>query len=693
MIKLALVTLLALCSLQAFAGVQYPPELKRDDLHEAKTHKLHGRFLHITDIHVDTNYKPNSNSDEDHECHSGSGNAALFGTPGSTCDSPLTLVNATFSWIQANLADSIDFVVWTGDSVRHDNDERIPRMENEVLSVNQLLADKFHDIFSTPSGNKEMRIPVIPTIGNNDVMPHNIFKKGPNSWTKKFASIWEPFIPEEQRHSFVQGGWFYVEVIPHKLAVFSLNTMYFYNSNSAVDGCEHEDQPGYEHMEWLRVQLQFIRKRNMKAILIGHVPPARTDSKKNWDETCWQKYTLWLQQYRDIIVGSMFGHMNIDHFMLQDTANLKIGDKGADQDLKLAKRPDLDDDQVVSSQSRMSYLTNLRYDWSQLPSPPDSSSLLHLEDDDDSPSNGEYRPGSDLDLHHRGKKKQLRKYLEAIGGPWAERYSVSLVSPSIIPNYYPTLRVIEYNISGVEDAMLWSEVSVNSNKLSQLSLPLVEDLDSDSQGLSGATKKKRKKKKKPKKRKKSKFKVPKPPSPTAPPGPAYSNQPLTFLSYTQYFCNITELDNTQTIISAKDRLHDQKQLGWREYRTRGSGNGGHGSKNLSFNVFYDTKTDEEYNLKDLTVRSILRLARGIADKHNSRRQGIEKVLHGTNTRCRDGKTEGSEQSLRRPANEKGKPSLDSLCTVESLPPATSSPESLWSVFVRRAFVGFFDGDV
>jgi hypothetical protein len=38
-------------------------------------------------------------------------------------------------------------------------------------------------------------------------------------------------------------------------------------------------------MEWLSAQLNFMRERNMKAILIGHVPPAWTSQKKSWDET------------------------------------------------------------------------------------------------------------------------------------------------------------------------------------------------------------------------------------------------------------------------------------------------------------------------------------------------------------------------------------------------------------------------
>ncbi|KAK6441582.1 hypothetical protein LTR95_002177 [Oleoguttula sp. CCFEE 5521] len=56
-------------------------------------------------------------------------------------------------------------------------------------------------------------------------------------------------------------------------------------------------------MEWLRTQLLFMRDHGMKAILIGHSPPARTDAKTPRDETCWQEYTLWMQQYRDVLSG------------------------------------------------------------------------------------------------------------------------------------------------------------------------------------------------------------------------------------------------------------------------------------------------------------------------------------------------------------------------------------------------------
>lgn len=138
-------------------------------------------------------------------------------------------MNATFKWIQENLKDKIDFVVWTGDSARHDNDENIPRTEENVLRSNTMLVAKFKEVFGATKDDSPrigaFEIPIVPTFGNNDMLPHNIFTKGPNKWTRQYLRVWRDIVPEEQRHGFDRGGWFYVEVIPNHLAVFSLNTM------------------------------------------------------------------------------------------------------------------------------------------------------------------------------------------------------------------------------------------------------------------------------------------------------------------------------------------------------------------------------------------------------------------------------------------------------------------------------------
>lgn len=407
-------------------------------------------------------------------------------------------------------------------------------------------------------------------------------------------------MPQEQRHSFARGGWFFSEVIPNRLAVFSLNTLYFFDSNSAVDGCDPKSEPGYEHMEWLRIQLQFLRERGMKAILIGHVPPARTESKQSWDESCYQKYTLWLRQYRDVIVGSVFGHMNLDHFMFQDVKDLayKFVIDGIDDEFTRPGRPaQSSNDDLFTTAAKVTYLNELREDWSSLPQPPDGSSYPTAVDGSDPPIDGESK-----------KQTELKKFLAEIGGPWAERYSLSLVSPSVVPNFYPTLRIIEYNITGLEDehpATKAIGVPADVRRNEQQNGWGLQDWDtdhlsdpSDSQrdiqdNIHELKKKKKKGKKGKKKLPKPKFPVPEPPAKTTPPGPAYSPQTLSLISWTQYYANLTKINDDfrkgPDVMKKKHPAH------------------------FTYDVEYTTN-DGIYQMKDLTMRSWLDLAERIGRK-------------------------------------------------------------------------------
>ena len=501
--------------------------------------------------------------------------------------------------------------MWTGDSARHDNDEKIPRSTEQVVNLNRYIAGKFAEVFG--NGNNEedpthdMLIPVVPTFGNNDILPHNILMAGPNKWFQEYTDVWRKFIPEEQRHSFQRGGWFWVEVIPQKLAVFSLNTLYFFDHNTAVDGCALKSEPGFEHMEWLRIQLQFMRQRGMKAILSGHVPPARTESKQLWDESCWQKYTLWLRQYRDVVVSGLYGHMNIDHFLIQDTKDIDIllmtGPK-----LENSSRTHLNDELTIYSAA--DYLEELRDNWSKLPNPSLAISDEMTSDDDDMIPEKKKKKKKD-------KKSKKDKTLKEIGGPWGERFQLSTVAPSVVPNFFPTLRVVEYNITGLEDHPVWGSVAAATN-IPQSAEGLIgpigdcheldELFDGDRDASISKKKKKHKKHKKPKDPNPT---IPPPPSKSSPPGPAYSPQTLTLLGYIQYFANLTYINN--------DLIHNPEPSdtidtnGWHEgkHKDKKPKDGKPHPKEFSYEVEYSTFNDSEFKLQDMTVSSYLKLAHRI----------------------------------------------------------------------------------
>ncbi|KAH8174059.1 calcineurin-like phosphoesterase domain-containing protein [Sarocladium implicatum] len=582
----------------------------------AETHqrKLQGRFLHITDFHPDELYKVHSSTDEGIACHRKKGLAGSFGAEKTDCDSPLSLVNATFDWVREHVKDDIDFIIWTGDTARHDSDEKNPRDTESVYRMNRMVADSFVDAIADKNGRLD--VPIIPTFGNNDFLPHNIFYPGPNKWLHAYSDIWRRFIPEAQRHSFEYGGWFQVEVIPNHLAVISLNTMYFFDRNAAVDGCREPSEPGFKHMDWLRVQLQSLRERGMKAILMGHVPPARTEGKQAWDETCWQKYTLWLKQYRDVVTGSVYGHMNIDHFMLQDTKDISILSSAAATEGDTSDNDDDDDvDQSFGIQSKGNYLSELRDVWSGLP----SAAVKGLVDDDNE--------DADVEISRKGKKQNKRKKYKKIGGKFAERYQLTLVSPSVVPNYFPTMRVVEYNISGLEDVKTWEDPFSASTlaegelvDTSSIAAELHQELKRDEVDAAGKKHKKKKKGKKGKKGKKPhdpNLIVPDDPPKKSLPGPAYKMQPFTFMGYTQYYANLTYINN-----DLKDS--DVSSAGWRD--------GDHEVKEpkhepkpreFKYEVGYNTYDDKLYKLDDLTVKSYVKLAYRIAKQARSKSLTVE----------------------------------------------------------------------
>lgn len=583
-------------------------------------------------------------------------------------------------WVKKELKNKIDFVIWTGDSARHDNDDDLPRNADQVVGLNKLMVDKIFETFGKDNGdeeddnpNNDYVVPIIPNLGNNDILPHNIFTEGPNRWTRQYAKIWRQFIPEEQRHQFEQGGWFYVEVIPNKLAIFSINTLYFFNNNAATDGCALPSEPGYEQMEWLRIQLQFMRERGMKAILTGHVPPTREESKSNWEETCWQKYTLWLRQYRDVVVSGLYGHFNYDHFILQDFEDLKKGTQRGKMPDYSSKAEGLGSVHAAVSNS---YFMELRQRWSELPNPPDSlawpGSLDTIAEEpfknqditgelQDAPMN-EQRSSKKKKKHRDRQTKEEKKFLEKIGGPYAERFAASFVSASVVPNLFPTLRVFEYNITGLDSTDTYTDLSM----MQQDSFDVTPSSSSDQLELRKKKKKKshHKKKKKPR----YKFTVPDGPSSSAPPGPAYSPQSLSLIRYTQYFANLTYINNdfsgdTLDATRWKEGKHKGKRPSEKDRTPQ--------PRDFKYEVEYDTRDDDVYQLRDLTMPRLVELARRIGDFEAADALPKPRLTQGQRGRCR--RVKATKHHKKHKKSKKHKHDRQ-------------KQNEAWYAFVRRAFV-------
>ncbi|KAJ3278668.1 Endopolyphosphatase, partial [Blyttiomyces sp. JEL0837] len=151
-----------------------------------------GKFIHITDIHIDSDYL--NGSDPAQLCHrkndtdATKNTAGMFGALGSQCDTPFPLLDASFNFMKTNDATKdVDFIIHTGDTARHDRDTLRVRTEAMVISDLQTVTAYFNKTFDLS------RTRVFPTIGNNDPFGHNDEAPGPSTLLTNLTSIWKPY--------------------------------------------------------------------------------------------------------------------------------------------------------------------------------------------------------------------------------------------------------------------------------------------------------------------------------------------------------------------------------------------------------------------------------------------------------------------------------------------------------------------
>ncbi|KAI9495013.1 Metallo-dependent phosphatase-like protein [Zychaea mexicana] len=259
-----------------------------------------GKFLHITDIHLDSSYV--EGSDPEQLCHRGTGNAGPLGAVRTKCDSSPALVKKTFDFI-ANKYSDVDFVIYTGDSARHDRDDDLPRSMENVINEQKEVVGHFNKIF----GPK-----VYPVIGNNDVEPHNSCDENDEQF-KTIASIWQPLALNTSNHHYTRGGYFYEDVVPGKIRTVHTNTLLFYKDNKkAKADCKSPDGIGSMHLAWLKDVLEESRQQGYSVYILAHIPPTSKKGKAYYTDDCLDGYLSLLGTYKETVVGHFAGHYNND---------------------------------------------------------------------------------------------------------------------------------------------------------------------------------------------------------------------------------------------------------------------------------------------------------------------------------------------------------------------------------------------
>ncbi|KAL6934820.1 related to Endopolyphosphatase [Hanseniaspora guilliermondii] len=472
---------------------------------KVKSPKLKGRFLHITDPHPDPYYIEGGliqyacHRDFDADVTSDLPKGSKFGDPMMGCDSPMDLVVETFNYISRNFPSSeIDFIVWTGDNSRHDNDRKIPRTSFEIMGNNMDFATRLLDLYPDT--------PIIPTIGNNDIYPHNLMDIGPSMITRQLGTIYQGMIPEEQRRLYERFGSFFKEVVPGKLVILSLNSMLFFKKNPLVDSCMSPTDSGYQHLLWLGSVLNQFRTLGIKCWIISHVPLIQ----KNLEESCYLKINLWIHEYRDVIIGNLMGHMNLDYF------NVIKGD-GLRQRLK-----------------ETYFMNSLQIE--------DTAEKLIYKDglNDDEPSFSVMGAAPVNKEKHMAKvRKEYKQLNMGIDYDDLEReqdaYHIINVAGSIIPTFNPAFRLWEYNTT---DTSPFNSEEITTDEMDWCLF--FEDLEKEIDSIVTIGIQRKRGKKNPKMNKDKSIPKPKPKS--IPNGPAFENQFGTPLSFTQYFLKLNKLN-------------------------------------------------------------------------------------------------------------------------------------------------------
>ncbi|KAJ3275708.1 Endopolyphosphatase [Terramyces sp. JEL0728] len=261
-------------------------------------------FLHLTDIHWDPYYTDSNLSNN--YCHSSlfdnhyKGVKPYYGKVGSQCDSPASLINATFSFI-SNLT-SIKAVFLTGDLARHDRDSSLERSDTEIQN----------QITTVITGLKEaVNAIILPTIGNWDT--YKIGYTFQRDYARLF-DIWKILWDQDQQDqifpTFLAGGYYSIEV--KSVTVISVNTIDWFVDNGELGDCnpgfEKSSHPGDIQFQWLSNTLSGLSAANKSAIVIGHT----FKSESLYKQKCLHTYKSIIGEHSESIVSQYFGHVNYD---------------------------------------------------------------------------------------------------------------------------------------------------------------------------------------------------------------------------------------------------------------------------------------------------------------------------------------------------------------------------------------------
>ncbi len=161
------------------------------------------------------------------------------------------------------------------------------------------------------------------------------------------------------------------------------------------------------------MQIAQFRARGMQVQLIGHVPP----TPGNYFARCYERYTDIVLRYQDTLLGQHFGHMNVDAIFVQEGPGGMITDG-----FEAADAEELRAEQAAEQKA----------------------------EDDEEEKEGE--EGEDVIRIKAGEDivDDIRDEFDTLPGRRRtnlDHYNFYYAAPSVVPTYWPSVRVWTYNTS------------------------------------------------------------------------------------------------------------------------------------------------------------------------------------------------------------------------------------------------------
>uniref|UniRef100_A0A0K0F4R8 Sphingomyelin phosphodiesterase n=1 Tax=Strongyloides venezuelensis TaxID=75913 RepID=A0A0K0F4R8_STRVS len=280
------------------------------------------RVLHLTDIHLDRDYKVGSvancdigklfdtftfccrvypNNDKKRQRDNNTIPAGYWGSS-YDCDIPFrTFINA-MEHLSKN--DKFDYIIVTGDLEAHDIwDYSRVKTRTNILNISGILNEYFPNT------------PIYQSTGNHEGVPMDSMEShtmpdysnsGPSWLYKTFARAWRRDLPPSTQNDIKYRASYSVK--PYSgLKIISLNTVYcsimnFYNllNQTDPDGT----------LEWLSKELLESESIGEKVHIITHIPPGISYCLKGWS---FNFYRL-VNRFENTIAFLGMGHTHQDHF-------------------------------------------------------------------------------------------------------------------------------------------------------------------------------------------------------------------------------------------------------------------------------------------------------------------------------------------------------------------------------------------